>query len=177
MARQAVAARPGDARSRLWLGLSLWSLGKRPEAEAALRQAVQMGGDDPDAWVALVHFLARTGKPARAEDAIVEAKSKLTGERAPPALAQCWEAVGRPERAESSYQAALSARPSDPVVLRGIASYYLRGQTARAEPHLRKLLDPATERRPSRRTGAAQPGGGAGGPRRLPPLSPGRGPA
>ena len=39
LARQAAADRPADYRSHVWLGLSLWAVGRRDEAEASLRQS------------------------------------------------------------------------------------------------------------------------------------------
>jgi tetratricopeptide (TPR) repeat protein len=141
LARQAVPADSREGRDYLWLGQVLAVLGRRAEAEPALRRAVQLAPASPDARVALVQFLAGTGQQAEAETALHEAQRALAGEQAPLALAACCEALARWDEAEAQYQAALAARPGDVAVLHAAASHYLRrGQPLKAEPHLRKLL-------------------------------------
>src|SRR5262249_51889470 len=109
------------------------------EAEKELRRAVALGDQHPEPWVALVFFLTGAGQKAAA--ATEEARQKLPPDRAPLALAHCYEAIGKPEQADEQFQAALKARPDDVVVLRGVASSPLRrGQLALAVPHLRKIL-------------------------------------
>src|SRR5262249_35099831 len=72
----------------------------------------------------------------------------LPAERAALGLARCEEAVGRWQRAEELYGRALAARPTDFTVLRDAADFHLRAdQFSRAEPHLRKLIDPGTRAR------------------------------
>jgi tetratricopeptide (TPR) repeat protein len=145
LARQAVPADSTSYRDYLWLGQVLAVLGRRAEAESALRRAVQLGPTAADARVALVQHLAAAGQRAEAEAAVQEARGALTGDQAPLALAACFEALARWDDAEGQYRAALAARPDDLVVLRATAGCYLRrGQAANAEPHLRKILAPGT---------------------------------
>ncbi len=142
--KQAAADRPSDARTHLWLGLSLWAAGQRAEAEAALRRAVELDGTAAEHWVSLVRFLAGTEQKDRAEAVIRQAGDKLPADRADLALAQCWEVVGRRDQAEKHYRAALSAAPESSTALRAVAGFYLlAGQSAKAEPHSRKLLESA----------------------------------
>ena len=149
LARQAAADRPTDYRSHLWLGLGLWAAGRRAEAESSLRQAVGLADAAPEPRVALVQFLAGTGRPADAEAAVREAEGKLPRDRAALPLAQCWEAIDRPDRAEPYYLAALAANPDSPAVLRAVAWFYLRGgQVGKAEPYLMRLAD-ATGKAPA----------------------------
>jgi tetratricopeptide (TPR) repeat protein len=145
LARQAVPPGSTDYRDHLWLGQALVVLGKRADAEAALRRAVQLGPTAPEAWVALVQLLAGSGQRAEAETAVGEARKALTGEQAPLALAACYEALAQWDEADEQYRAAVTARPDDVVVLRSAASYYLRRrQPQKAVPPLRKLAAPET---------------------------------
>src|SRR5262249_11670674 len=57
------------------------------------------------------------------------------------ALAQCYTAINRPDRAGEQFAAALAAAPADPAVLRIATDFYLRvGDRARAEECLRKAV-------------------------------------
>ncbi|MBX6312993.1 MAG: tetratricopeptide repeat protein [Isosphaeraceae bacterium] len=147
-AHAAGLAQSPDYRDHVWLGqlLEASGPGRHAAAEAELRRAVMMAEDAPDPWVALVQFLARTGQKPQAEAALREAQRKLPPGQAPLALARCYEAIGQGAQAEQQYRAALAARPDDVATLRGAAAFYLRtGQLLKAEPPLRRLLDPQTK--------------------------------
>ncbi len=145
LARQAAADRPADYRSHLWLGLGLWGANRLAEAESSLREAVRLADAAPEPRVALVRFLAETGRPADAEAAVRAAEGKLPHDQAALPLAQCWEAINRADRAEPYCLAALAASPDSPALLRAVASFYLRvGQDAKAEPYLSRLIDPSS---------------------------------
>ncbi|HXG12847.1 MAG TPA: tetratricopeptide repeat protein, partial [Gemmataceae bacterium] len=145
LARQAVAGSK-DFRDYLWLGRMLWSAGQRDQAEAALRHALRLADNVPDTWVALATYLARADRPAEAEALIEQARRKLPPDLAPLALAQCYLALGRPDRAEEQYRAAVEARPDDVLVRRTVALFYLdRDQLEQAKPHLRFLFAPTTK--------------------------------
>src|SRR5205807_7984993 len=82
-----------------------------------------------------------TGQATKAEATVLEARRKLAADRAPLALAQCYEAIGRKDEAEKHYRAALAAKPDALAILRSVADFYLRtGQPDQAEPHLRKIM-------------------------------------
>jgi tetratricopeptide (TPR) repeat protein len=131
-----------DYRDHLWRGQMLAAnKRKSPEAEKALRRAVELADTMPETWVALVQYLAHTEQTARALEEIEKARAKLAGPQAPLALAQCYEAVEQPDKAAEQYQAALAARPQEVQVRRSAAGFYLRAGRARdAEPHLRDIL-------------------------------------
>jgi tetratricopeptide (TPR) repeat protein len=142
LARKAVPADSKDYRDHIWLGQLHWAAGRLKEAEGSLRHAVALAEKAPDPWVALVHYLARTGQRAAAEEAARQAGGKMTGEQAPLALAQCEEAVGRVDRAGELYRAALKARPEDLVTLGAVAGFCLRqGDRDEAGKHLRRIID------------------------------------
>ncbi len=145
LARQAVDADSRDYRDHLWLAHALETAGAKAEAGKVLRHAAAIAPRIPDVWVALVRHLVRTGQAAQAEAAVEEARRSVPPERAALALARCEEAVGRPDRAEEMYRRFLATRPADFTVLRDLADYYLRAdRSGKAEPHLRKLVDPGT---------------------------------
>jgi tetratricopeptide (TPR) repeat protein len=142
LAQQAVAD-SRDYRDHLWLGQLLWATGRRKEAEAPFRRAVELAPDRPDAWVALVQYQARIGQTAAAEQTISSAREKLPADAVPLALGRCYEVLGRPADAEKHYLAALAARPNDVPLLQSVAGFYLRtGQPRKAEAPLRRILDP-----------------------------------
>jgi tetratricopeptide (TPR) repeat protein len=139
LARKAVAD-SGDYREHLWLGQVASLASEAGQAEKAFRRALALKGEAPDAWAALILFLAPRD-PKRAEAEIAKARQRLSAAEAPLALAPCYEALGLPERAEEEYLRQLKLRPQDPLALRGAAGFFLRAaQPARAEPHLRALL-------------------------------------
>jgi tetratricopeptide (TPR) repeat protein len=140
LARKAVAAETRDYREYLWLGQVAALAGEAAQAEKAFRGALALKADAPDAWAALILFLAAR-EPKRAEAEIARARQKLSAEEAPLALAPCYEALGRLGRAQQEYLRPLKERPQDPLALRGVAGFFLRTvQPARAEPYLRTLL-------------------------------------
>jgi tetratricopeptide (TPR) repeat protein len=144
LARLAVPARSRGYRDQLWLGEVFAAAGRAAAAEAAYRRAAELGGRIPDAWVALVGFLARTGQADKAEAVLAGLPKRLAPGQLALAQARCYEALGRMDAAAERFQDALAKRPDDFLVLRGAAAFYLHtDQPARAEPLLRRLLDPA----------------------------------
>jgi predicted Zn-dependent protease len=143
LARRAAPDSSKDFRAHLWRGQVEAAAGRVEEAEKSLRRARDLAGAEPDPWVALVLFLARTdAKKAEAE--LEAARAKLSKETLPLVLAAGYEALGRLEQAEEQY-AALAKASNDPATLPSVAAFYTRiGQPGRAEPLLRKLLDRRT---------------------------------
>lgn len=131
LAGQSVPADSKDYRDHLWLAQVRWAAGRQKEAEAGFRRAVAVTEKTPDAWVALVGFLARTDQKAKAEEAVREAAKKLPKEKAPLALGQCYELLGQPEQAKAQYEAALKANRDDVAALRSLAALSLRGGAAK----------------------------------------------
>jgi tetratricopeptide (TPR) repeat protein len=143
LARRAVDRASTDYRDHLWLGEVLATLSRHAEAEAELREAARLAGRVPDAWVALVAHLARTGKPVQAETVMRQMQAVLPAEQVSLALALCNEALARVDLADRHFQAAVERRPYDFLVLQKAARFYLRTLLpGKAEPLLRALLDP-----------------------------------
>ncbi len=148
--RDTVSEKSTDYRDHLWTGQMLSQGGRRSTAaEKAFRRAVELGEGVPETWMALVHYLADTGRGKVAAAEIEKARAKMQGPDAALALAQGYEAIGRMDRARAEYQAALKARPQEIGVRRSYVAFCLRNGTPRdAEPHLRDVVErklPASE--------------------------------
>jgi tetratricopeptide (TPR) repeat protein len=142
-AQKAADADDKDYRNHLWLGLLQSAARQKDKAEASFRRAVELGDKVPETWVMLTQFLARTGQKPAAEKVMEEAKKKLPPDQAGLALAYCYELVAPLARAEKEYEAALASKPDDALVLFNFATFHLRNrQFDKAEPFLRKLIDP-----------------------------------
>jgi len=156
MARKAVALDSKNFQEHLWLGQVLGILGRRAksegagkradellgDAEKALRRAVEIEPKLAETWVALIQFLSANEDSAGAEKAIEEAGKKIPAKQAPLALAQCFEVMKKMDAAQEKYEAALSAAPEDPFVVRSVADFYYRaGKAVPAEALLKRILD------------------------------------
>jgi tetratricopeptide (TPR) repeat protein len=140
---------PPDSKNyldHLWLGQTLWMLGKEADAKQAFLRARALAPDKPETWVALVHFLAGTNQKQEATALIDAARGKLPADQLPLALGHCYEALGQAEDAEKQYAAALSAHPHEATILAEVALFYLRlDQPQKTEPLLRQMLEPAAK--------------------------------
>ncbi len=140
----------------VWLGQMASAADFPTKAEAAFRQArtkvenafkkgKAKAEEVSTVWVILLLFLAERDQ----EKALVEiqaAKNSLRKEQLPIVLAPCYEVLGKLKEAEEYYQLVLESDPSDPQLLRNVAGFYGRkGSFVRAEPLLRKLLQPETK--------------------------------
>ena len=123
---------PGDL---IWLGQLRWAAG-RP-AEGAFRRAVALAPESPEPWVALVTYLSLAGRKADAEAEVAKAEKALPRPVALLALAQCYEVVGKPDRARTLYDEALSAGRDDARAMRAAAGSHIRSgrlDDAEADP-------------------------------------------
>ncbi len=142
LAGQAVPAAGRDYRDQMWLGQVLGLAGRIDEAEDALRRAVRLAGDLPEAWAALVVHLDRANRGPEAAETMKAMARKVPPDQVELALAVCHEALAHAAEADRHYQAALRERPDDGLVLQRAASFSVRMDRP-AEPLLRRLLDPA----------------------------------
>lgn len=139
-----------DYRELLWEGRML-AEANQPEAEAKLRQAVQMADKEPETYVALVQFLARQKRDKDADTVLEQARERLPAERMELTLAQCYEVLGRRKSAQARYEQALNNNRRDATVVRRVAGFYWStGQVLEAEPLMRDLIEkrvqnPSTE--------------------------------
>jgi tetratricopeptide (TPR) repeat protein len=156
MARKAVASDSKLFEDYVWLGQILDKIARQArsdgfiakaqditvEAERALRRALEISPQAPTVWLAFVQFLNSNDKDDQAENVITEAAKQISAKDASLAIAQCYEIVGKSDVAENKYEAALSASPDEPRVLRAVSDFYCRtGKLASAESLLRKIID------------------------------------
>ena len=159
LARKAVAANPDDFRERLWL-VQVLLASQRPdrlaEAEAELRGAVNAVRSDPDRWMTLVQFLAKTKQMEKAEQAVRDAEVALK-DKSPIGLARCCEALGQAyklagqdaqktkiwyDAATQWYKTAQNAKPDDPAATHQFVEFLLRsGQLKDVELQLTAILE------------------------------------
>ena len=116
------------------------------QAKELYRSAVDASPDKPETWFAyIVHFF-RIGDKETALAGIEEAKTKLPPEPAAnrlASLAQYYEVVQMPAEAAMYFRQAVEADPSNPVIRRVAADFFLRNkQIAEANEHLDFLLNP-----------------------------------
>ncbi len=141
LAEKAVAAGSTDYKQHLWLGRMLWATRQPEKAEVALRRAVQLADKIPEPWVTLIQYLVADKRKKDAEVEIDKARAQLPRDQAALALAQCYEAVGRLDRAQEFYRAALAAQPEDVTTLQGAAGFALRtNKLEDAVAHLEKIV-------------------------------------
>jgi len=146
LAKESISPDSKDERDHIWLARMQAAAGQPKQAEASLRNAVELAPGKPGPRVMLVQFLVRSDEKDKAETEIENAKQALPPETAPLALALCYEMVSKLDLAEESYQAVLKAKPEDGATLQALAAFYLRTkQAVKAEPLLRKFIDPQSE--------------------------------
>ena len=126
-----------DFRHHLFRARILSAAAKKDEAEKVYRRAVELAPEEPVTWVSLIGHLVTMGKMDEARAALKEAALKLPEDKAPLALAQCYEYLKEQKKAEAHYMEALNRDPSDLTMARVVASYYLR---TRQVDKARKLL-------------------------------------
>ncbi len=135
-----------DPKKLLWLA-QVRRLAGAPaaEVEAPVRRAIEVAGDQPDAWVSLVQFLSAAGRKPEAESEAANAERQIRGPGRSLALAQGQETLGHFDRARELFAAALGERPDDAAVLRAGAAFFLRANDPdRAKElceHLLRLKD------------------------------------
>ncbi|HEX5263506.1 MAG TPA: sulfotransferase [Phenylobacterium sp.] len=132
---------PGAALTRYELGLSLGGLGDADAAIAALRHAVSLQRDLPEAWLALGDQLFRQGDVSGAEAAYAE---HLRASVRDPALRPAAEALfdGAPDVAERLLRARLIVHPGDAAALQMLGEALSRqGRLAEAGDALARSLE------------------------------------
>ncbi len=149
------SAKSRDYRSELWLSRVYKAeadrlkeakqdseAAKRLEAaEQALRRAIALQPETPQAWITLVDLLQKAGRPVEAEKVIAEVGTRLSAKNAAITAARCYEVLGKPELAQQRYQKALAVAPDDlTVVLPAVSCYGRHGNLDQAEKLLSGVL-------------------------------------
>lgn len=165
----------------VWLGQKQWVLEQYDEAEKNFRKAIAVDETAPEPRVAFVLSLAarltklrqdfagaRVNPQRRAEAVklaadvenleikikgeIETASQKVVADKAPLALALCYESIGDTEQAEARYQEFLKAAPADLGGLRRVADFYCRlGRPSEAVPYFEQITAPSSKASPEER--------------------------
>jgi tetratricopeptide (TPR) repeat protein len=157
LAAKAIQEGSKNPADHFWYAQSLAQLGRKEEAEKAYRAALLLPGSEklPEIWVQFVLFLARTGQKTKAEEVVREAEKKVPADKAHFVLAQCYEALNDPNRVEQQYLQVLEKNPRDRDALRNLVNFYDRNEKLpKAEPYLRRLLEPETKATDAERAAA-----------------------
>jgi tetratricopeptide (TPR) repeat protein len=130
-------------RQLVQLGQGLAARGERStEAEQKLRLAVEVAGTVPETWISLVQYLVATGQIKEAEASVDRLESSggrgFKSEEAALALGQCYESIGKVDKAREKFEGALSRSSNDLGVVRAAAGFYMRQGNA---PEAKQLLE------------------------------------
>ena len=107
---------------------------------------MELKGDVPETWIALVEFLSLSDRIGDAEAALNRAGRTIPAEQAPLILAKCYEAIGRNDKSLDQYKIALGAKPDDPHVNYSVAVFYQKiGKAAEAEEILKRIVEGRTK--------------------------------
>ena len=151
-----IAATSNKPADHIWLGQLLGVVSRRmrsqergeeadallEEAEKEFKQAVIMKMDAPEPWVALIQFYAQSEQLEKAEKTIARARLKLPPVVAATALAQCYQVLNQPDKAEEQYEIAIANAPKDPLVAQSAATFYHRtNQLDRAKVQLVRIIE------------------------------------
>jgi tetratricopeptide (TPR) repeat protein len=134
-------AYPNAARTQYELGAVLADLGEAAEGAAALRRALALDRELPDAWRALGEVLFRAGDVPGADAAFAEfARTSVTDPALRPAADALFE--GRLSGAEELLKSRLAEHPTDLAAMRLMAEAYDRqGRPGDAELLLSLCLE------------------------------------
>ena len=143
MARKAVAQRPQEVVPRLWLARLLTFYEQPDEAEAELKQALQMAPQDMRVLVALELFYVKTQQT----EAAIQLARQIQDQRDLPeserhfVAAQAFEMAGKRDLAEQSFGRAAAAAPKSAAIQFRMAEFYLQSDSRQAQACLEKTLE------------------------------------
>lgn len=141
-ARQAVAEDSKDWRELVWRGRVEEGNRSYKQAEEMLRKAVALAPAEPDPHVALVHLLAVQKKTMEAEEVIKDMAAHVAPDRAPLAVALCYDAMNFPNKATPYFDEAVRKNPDEAMTVRAAARFYLQiGRLDQATVLLQRIID------------------------------------
>jgi tetratricopeptide (TPR) repeat protein len=141
LASAAVRKDSKDYRDYLRRGAVLAANGKQAEAGVDLRRAVELAPEQPEPRLALVQFLARTGRADEAREELKKAGAEVPKDQSALTLAEGYEVLGDVDRAREQYGRAVKERPEDYAVRKKAAGFAMRaGPLPAAEALLRPVV-------------------------------------
>jgi tetratricopeptide (TPR) repeat protein len=107
-------AQPKVAAAHEFLGIALFNLGRRDEAEQVLRAALRVDERSMAAWSYLALVVRAAGRKAEAQEALERALALGIGQGYPLYLRAVWlREEGRLEEAQSTLERAITLQPGD----------------------------------------------------------------
>ncbi|MHB9047235.1 MAG: tetratricopeptide repeat protein [Pirellulales bacterium] len=137
VAREGATRRPNDPMAQVWLGQALLlDTGRaeaKQEAEAAFRRATQIAPKEVRTWAALLTFYVRTQQPQGVREVVKTLETLDTNvsssmAQLPFLLAQGYELVGEPTKAEAQLKRATEKSPQDSRTWAALLSHYVRAR-------------------------------------------------
>jgi len=142
-----VAGESKDYRDLIWVSQLRYARGQRGvSVEQPLRESVKIAPDSPESWFALITYLVREDRIEEAQVTIRKASESLPERIKDTAIARCYELVNNLELAEKHYLQSMNreSKQIGPILI--LADFYTRnGDQKKAEPLLKKLIDPETQ--------------------------------
>ena len=154
-ARQAVSEKSDDYSEHLWLGQILGIAAHRAKVQNRTKdfknlrlkrkRACARGGIErrhSGNMGGIGGISQHGGQTERCRRSHKSSPAKNSRRSSTIALAQCYEAIEKNDKAMDQYQLAIAAKPDDPAVVRSVADFYQRiGKTVEAEALLHLILD------------------------------------
>jgi tetratricopeptide (TPR) repeat protein len=162
-ARTAAEANPTNPQRQFWYGQLLARSLQMPDLPAeqkktrsadavtALRKAVELEPELPDAWYSIIMLHAQQDNLDAAQQALRDAQLSLAGDNLQIFLAKSYEALGRWFDAETMYRAVYEMDPKDVRRAQQLAAFYLGpvypvpDRLAKATPLLNQIMRAAEE--------------------------------
>ncbi len=142
MAEKAVTANVKDFRKHLWLAQVRWNSGRRAEAEAPFRKALELESSLPVTWMALMQYLVDMNRKPEAEKTFEQALQRIKKEEITLAKAQGSEILGQAKEASELYARALVERPDYAPALRSAVNFRLKQTDKETDlAEVKELLD------------------------------------
>jgi len=141
LAEHSVAEGSRNVEDLLWLGQLLTRSGKMQRAGEILERAAEVEPDLAEVWLALFTHRLTAGDPSAAERALTKAASLMDEPTRQLMLAQGYEMLGRPAKAEQILREAVVGWPDNLEAIRGLAAFEVRkGRLNEARGLLDKIL-------------------------------------
>lgn len=145
-AQKVADAKPDDAAVQTWFaGIAVRA--EKPEAaEQAMKKAIAINPEDPDAWTRLVGLYREMKQYDNVEKTLREAFLALDDEYLPLLTGRYYELQSRWQEAEDIYLTTYAGREDEPHVARRMAEFYLQWMNAnpanrgKAAVQINKLL-------------------------------------
>ena len=128
LTEKALKKTPDDPRKLLYLGQLYVESGRPEDAEKTLSLAVEKGSDLPLTWLALLKFLADSGKAREARELMDKIGTKLPDQEAQLVKAQGFELLKDNAQAEALLRKVRDATPDDLGLTRVLAMFLFRTQ-------------------------------------------------